>query len=75
MAGSAHHKFDALSNAFYAELDNFIASSRIDCWLFGHSYENMDITIGHTKILSNQFGYVRYGMGEKDFELGRFVEI
>ena len=49
-----------LNGAFATELGNFIADSRIDVWIYGHSHTNIDITIGNTRIVCNQFGYVDY---------------
>ena len=40
------------------ELGDFIASSRIDVWIYGHSHTNIDASIGKTRIVSNQLGYV-----------------
>ena len=33
---------------------------RIDAWIYGHSHTNIDTTIGNTRIVCNQLGYVHY---------------
>ena len=57
---AAQHKGSFLNGAFATELGNFIADSRIDIWIYGHSHTNIDTTIGHTRIVSNQLGYIHY---------------
>ena len=57
---AAQHMGSVLNGAFATELGNFIADSRIDVWIYGHSHTNIDITIGNTRIVCNQFGYVDY---------------
>lgn len=52
------HKDSPLNGAFATELGNFIADSRIDAWIYGHSHTNIDTGIGKTKIICNQLGYV-----------------
>ena len=56
------YKGDALNDAFAVELYNFIESSNIDYWIYGHHHANTpDFSIGKTKMLTNQLGYVKYG--------------
>ena len=55
---AARHMGSVLNGAFATELGNFIADSRIDVWIYGHSHTNIDTTIGNTKIVCNQMGYV-----------------
>ena len=52
------HKGSPINSAFTTELGDFIADSRIDCWIYGHSHTNIDTQIGGTKIVCNQLGYV-----------------
>ena len=54
------HKGSALNGAFATELGNYIVDSRIDAWIYGHSHTNIDTTIGNTRIVCNQLGYVYY---------------
>ncbi|MCI2082199.1 MAG: metallophosphoesterase [Bacteroidales bacterium] len=69
------HRGDPLVDAFANELKDFIAGSRIDYWIYGHSHENVDARIGSTKIVANQLGYVFEGEERKGFSPGRFVEV
>ena len=69
------HKSSLLNSAFATELGDFIADSRIDVWIFGHSHANIDATIGNTRIVSNQMGYVYYGEHLQDFKGDKFIEL
>lgn len=55
---AAQHLGSDLNTGFATELGNFIADSRIDTWIYGHSHTNIDTVVGNTKIVSNQLGYV-----------------
>lgn len=55
---ASQHKGSVLNSAFATELGDFIVNSRIDYWIYGHSHTNIDSTIGNTRIVSNQLGYV-----------------
>lgn len=46
------------NGAFTVELEDFIKTSGIDYWIYGHSHYNVDVLIGNTLCLSNQLGYV-----------------
>ncbi|MDE6095284.1 MAG: metallophosphoesterase [Muribaculaceae bacterium] len=48
----------SINGAFTVELGNYIARSPMDYWIYGHSHRNIDKTIGNTKCVSNQLGYV-----------------
>lgn len=37
-----------------------VVASGIDYWIYGHSHRNIDQTIGTTRCLCNQFGYVSH---------------
>ncbi|MBR6492203.1 MAG: metallophosphoesterase [Bacteroidales bacterium] len=52
------HQTSTLRTAFASDLDEFIESSRIDYWVYGHSHTNIDCQVGNTIILCNQLGYV-----------------
>lgn len=54
------HKDSFINSAFSTELSDYIADSRINVWIYGHSHTNIDTVIGNTRIVSNQLGYVRY---------------
>lgn len=56
------YKGSLLNEAFGAELYNFIEASEACCWIYGHHHSNTpDFTIGNTKLLTNQLGYVQLG--------------
>lgn len=55
---SPEFKDSSINGAFTVELGNFIADSPIKYWIYGHSHRNIDKTIGNTRCVSNQLGYV-----------------
>lgn len=55
---AAEFQSSPINGAFTVELGNFIADSRIDYWIYGHSHRNIKAQIGDTLILSNQLGYI-----------------
>lgn len=61
-----------LQNAFYAELGNWIADSRINAWIYGHSHIAGEERIGQTVMLSNPLGYLNLKQG-KNFEDGKIL--
>jgi len=64
-----------INNGFATELKDFIESSDIDYWIFGHHHKNMpEFTIGKTKMLTNQLGYV-YHNEHDSFKSDAFFEI
>lgn len=70
------HRGSGLNSAFTTELGDFIADSRIDAWIYGHSHTNVDAVIGNTKIVSNQMGYVFHNEHlTNGFELDKFIEV
>ncbi len=55
------YKGDTLNEAFAVELFDLIEDSGADYWIYGHTHHNtVDFDIGHTKMLTNQLGYVKY---------------
>ena len=65
-----------INSAFATELGDFITNSRIDVWIYGHSHTNIDATIGKTKIVSNQLGYVFNDEHlSNGFECGKVIEL
>jgi predicted phosphohydrolase len=65
------HRGDVLNQAFATELHDFIATSGISHWLYGHIHTNTpDFMIAGTQLLTNQLGYVRYGEN-KHFDSGK----
>lgn len=55
---TTRHRNSVLNSAFASEYGDWIARSRIDTWIFGHSHSNIDTEIGGTRIICNQMGYV-----------------
>ena len=72
---ASRHKGSLLNSAFATELCDFIADSRIDVWIYGHSHANIDTVIGNTRIVSNQMGYVYHGEHLNDFKGDKFIGI
>jgi Icc-related predicted phosphoesterase len=59
------YKGDIMNEAFAVELFDLIKDSSVNCWIYGHThYNNKDFKIGHTQLLTNQLGYVKYGEHE-----------
>lgn len=59
----AQYKGDALNEAFAVELHDLIHHSGADAWIYGHHHTNTPaFSIGGTRMLTNQLGYV--GAGE-----------
>ncbi len=70
------HLGSDINSGFATELGDFIADSRIDVWIYGHSHTNIDATIGNTRIVSNQLGYVFNDEHLLNgFDAGKFVEL
>jgi hypothetical protein len=55
------YKGTVINEAFAVEMFDTIADSNIDYWIYGHHHINTpDFTIGNTKLLTNQVGYVTH---------------
>ena len=70
-----HHKKSPLNTAFAVDLHDYIADSRIDVWIYGHSHTNIDTEINRTKVIYNQLGYVQRGEHEYGFDGRKFIEL
>jgi len=62
-----------LESAFTVDLTEYIEGSGIDLWVYGHSHKSIEKTIGTTRMVSNQIGYVPYGEYRKNFSGDRCV--
>jgi predicted phosphohydrolase len=55
------YRNSVLNEAFAVELYGLIEDKGPDYWIYGHTHINTpDFTIGKTKLLTNQLGYVKY---------------
>jgi predicted phosphohydrolase len=71
----AFYEDSSLNEAFVVELSAFIESSGIDWWMYGHHHFNTpDFSIGGTKMITNQMGYVRYNE-HVSFRNDKYLEI
>ncbi len=68
-------KTDTLTSAYATELGNYIADSRIDYWIYGHSHKSIEAQIGNTKIISNQMGYIFTGEYQREFDGSKYFEL
>ncbi|MEM9545030.1 MAG: metallophosphoesterase [Bacteroidota bacterium] len=56
---SKEFKNSTLNGAFCVDKTNFILDHDIDYWIYAHSHRNLkDFKLGHTKLVTNQLGYV-----------------
>ena len=67
-------KGSPLNGAFTVELTDFITSSPIDYWIYGHSHRNIDKIIGKTRCVTNQLGYVFHNE-HLTFSPDKYIEI
>lgn len=63
-----------INGAFTVELADYIATSGIDYWIYGHSHRNIDKTIGTTRCICNQFGYAFHNE-HLTFDGNKYIEI
>jgi len=69
------YKTSVLNEAFATELFDFIELSGPDFWIYGHHHSNTPkFNIGHTKMLTNQLGYVQL-QEHTDFDPKAVIEI
>jgi Icc-related predicted phosphoesterase len=71
----AAYKASLINEAFAVELHDLIVKYQPEVWVYGHSHVNTpEFTIGKTKLLTNQLGYVDMQEHET-FRLDAFFEI
>jgi len=69
------YKGDVLNEAFAVELHDLIEASEIASWVYGHHHTNTpEFTIGNTKLITNQLGYVQRNE-HRLFEPNKVIEI
>lgn len=69
------YKGDIFNEAFAVELIDLIESSEIICWVYGHHHTNTpEFTIGNTKLITNQLGYVQRNEHQL-FETNKVIEL
>jgi predicted phosphohydrolase len=69
------YKGDVLNEAFATELYDFIESSNIAYWGYGHHHcNNPDFFIGNTRLVTNQLGYIEHRENSL-FSLGRYIDM
>ncbi len=68
-------KNSSLESGFTVDLTDYIASSEIDLWVYGHSHRSIETVIGNTRMASNQIGYVAYGEYGKNFSGDSAVDL
>lgn len=71
----AQYKGNALNEAFASELHDFINSSSIAYWGYGHHHCNTpDFFIHNTQLITNQLGYIHLGEN-KFFNSGKYITL
>jgi predicted phosphohydrolase len=69
------YKGDILNEAFAVELHDLIEASEIVSWVYGHHHTNTpEFTIGTTKLITNQLGYVQRNEHQL-FETNKVIEL
>ena len=69
------YKGDVLNDAFAVELHDLIEPSEIAYWVYGHHHANTaEFTIGKTKLMTNQLGYVHRNEHQL-FENNKIIEL
>ena len=68
-------KGNTLNEAFAVELDDLIEPSGVDYWIYGHHHQAIpEFTIGETRLITNQLGYVNYNE-HVGFNTGALIDI
>ena len=63
-----------INGAFTVELTDYIATSGINYWIYGHSHRNIDKTIGTTRCVCNQYGYAFHNE-HLTFDRNKYIEL
>jgi predicted phosphohydrolase len=63
-----------INQGFATELEQFILNWQPAAWIYGHHHQNIpEFSIGDTRMLTNQLGYVQYGE-HKLFDRSKVLE-
>lgn len=76
MSHNVHRFGDSdLRFGFLTEYGNWIADTKIDYWIHGHTHHNVDYEIGDCKIKSAMYGYLGHdrNLSDKHMEFGRII--
>lgn len=57
LARNKNFEADGITAYFQANLDQMIHEMGPDLWVYGHNHYSDDMTIGRTRVVSNQLGY------------------
>jgi predicted phosphohydrolase len=69
------YKSDYSNEAFATVLDDLILDTTPDCLVYGHHHRNIpEFKIGHTKMLTNQLGYVQHNE-DLNYSNAKFIEL
>jgi predicted phosphodiesterase len=66
-ANPPQYRGGALAPAFVSDMSSEITAWRPDLWVFGHTHHDVDQTIGETRLLSHQRGYIGREAGSLEF--------
>lgn len=68
-----YRKDSPVGTGFTTELGDWIADSPVKAWIYGHSHDSVEVTVGKTRVLSNQLGYLKMKEG-RDFAAAKTLE-
>lgn len=64
-------KDEGLLNYYFAnDLGDWVQNLKDTTWLFGHTHEHVDVTVGDTRLIANPYGYNR-----NEYYKGEIIEI
>jgi Icc-related predicted phosphoesterase len=65
----------AMNGAYYSDLSEFILDNpQIKLWVHGHMHDDIDYTLGETRVVCNPRGYAGYETRANTFNL-RYIEV
>ncbi len=72
---ASQYQGDRMTEAFMVNMDQVINEYQPEYWVYGHSHGNVGTkTIGNTKLITNQFGYVPL-QEHFDFRIDAIIEL